>query len=60
MSYDPRVYELVELFLSDVPEKNTEKNRHALAQHIQTELEDWIMFMLLPEPPHIGRQRHDE
>ena len=30
-------------------EKNTERNRHLLAQHIQDELEDWILFMLLPE-----------
>ena len=28
MSYDVRVYKLVELFLSEVPEKNTAKNRH--------------------------------
>ena len=49
MSYDVRVYKLVELFLSEVPEKNTAKNRHLLAQHLQDELEDWIMFMLLPQ-----------
>ena len=49
MSYDMRVYKLVELFLSEVPEKNTAKNRHLLAQHIQDELEDWILFMLLPD-----------
>ena len=49
MSYDVRVYELVEHFLSGVPEKNTERNRHLLAQHIQDELEDWTLFMLLPE-----------
>ena len=49
MSYDVRVYELVEHFLSGVPEKNTERNRHLLAQHIQDEIEDWILFMLLPE-----------
>ena len=49
MSYDMRVYKLVELFLSEVPEKNTEKNRHLLAQHLQDELEDWILFMLLPD-----------
>ena len=47
MSYDVRVYELVEHFLSGVPEKNTERNRHLLAQHIQDELEDWIVIMLL-------------
>ena len=49
MSYDMRVYKLVELFLSEVPEKNTAKNRHLLAQHLQDELEDWILFMLLPD-----------
>ena len=49
MNYDMRVYELVEHFLSGVPEKNTERNRHLLAQHIQDELEDWTLFMLLPE-----------
>ena len=49
MSYDVRVYELVEHFLSGVPEKSTERNRHLLAQHIQDELEDWSLFMLLPE-----------
>ena len=43
MSYDMRVYKLVELFLSEVPEKNTAKNRHLLAQHIQDEIEDWIL-----------------
>jgi hypothetical protein len=48
MSYDPKVYELVESFLSDTPGKNTEQNRQILAQHIQDELEDWVMFMLLP------------
>jgi hypothetical protein len=48
MSYDVRVYELVEHFLSGVPEKNTERNRRLLAQHIQDELEDWVLFMLLP------------
>jgi hypothetical protein len=32
-----------------VPEKNSERNRHLLARHIQDELEDWILLMLLPE-----------
>ena len=48
MSYDPKVYQLVEHFLSGVPE-NTERNRQLLAQHIQDELEDWTLFMLLPD-----------
>jgi hypothetical protein len=49
MNYDPKVYELAEHFLAAVPEKNTKRNRQLLAQHIQDELEDWILFMLLPE-----------
>ena len=49
MNYDPKVYELVKHFLDATPEKDTERNRHLLAQHIQDELEDWILFMLLPE-----------
>ena len=48
MNYAPKVYELAEHFLEAVPEKNTERNRQLLAQHIQDELEDWILFMLLP------------
>jgi hypothetical protein len=48
MSYDPKVYELVKHFLEAVLEKNTERNRQLLAQHIQDEMEDWILFMLLP------------
>jgi hypothetical protein len=48
MSYDPKVYELVKHFLETVPEKNTKRNRQLLAQHLQDELEDWILFMLLP------------
>lgn len=51
MSYDPAVYELTRLFLSDVPEKDTEQNRQWLAQHIQNEIEDWIEFVLLPTVP---------
>ena len=39
MNYNPKVYELVEHFLKSMPEKNTERNRHLLAQHIQDELE---------------------
>ena len=47
MNYTPKVYELVKHFLEAVPE-NTERNRQLLAQHLQDELEDWILFMLLP------------
>ena len=52
MSYDARVYELVEHFLSRVPEKNTERNRRLLARHIQDEIEDWILLMLMPDAQH--------
>ena len=48
MNYDPKVYELVEYFLKATPDKNTERNRQLLARHIQDELEDWTLFMLLP------------
>jgi hypothetical protein len=48
MNYDPKVYELAKHFLAATPEKNTERNRQLLAQHIQDELEDWTLFMLLP------------
>jgi hypothetical protein len=51
MSYDPRVYDLVELFLSDeVATINTEDNRRALAQHLQDELESFIAY-LRPDVP---------
>lgn len=50
MSFDPRVYDLCALFLSDVPEKDSEKNRRALAEFIQAEIEDHIQFMVLPKP----------
>ena len=53
MSYDPKVYQLVEHFLSAVPEKNTARNRQLLAQHIQDEIEDWVMFMLLPDAQQV-------
>ena len=49
MSYDPRCYNLAVLFLSDSPEKDTEANRDKLAQHIQTEIEGWIEFILKPK-----------
>ena len=50
MSYDSRVYDLAELFLSDETAKiNTEDNRKALDQHIQDELELFIAY-LRPEP----------
>lgn len=54
MGYDPRCYDLAAIFLSDSPEKDTEANRDELAQHIQTEIEGWIEYILKPAPatPH--------
>lgn len=49
MGYDSRCYDLAVLFLSDSPEKDTEANRDELAQHIQTEIEDWIEYILKPK-----------
>jgi hypothetical protein len=48
VSYAPECYDLAALFLSDWPEKNTEENRDKLAQHIQTEIESEIEFILEP------------
>lgn len=42
MSYDSRCYDLAELFLSDSARINDEPHRRALAQHIQTTVENWI------------------
>jgi hypothetical protein len=44
MSYDVRVYELVEHFLSAVPEKNTERNRHLpnSMKRVQSSSSAWI------------------
>jgi hypothetical protein len=50
MSYDPKCYELAAAFLADWPKKNTEENRDKLAQHIQTEIESEIEFILEPRP----------
>jgi hypothetical protein len=44
-TYDPRVYDLAELFLSDESEINTEKNRHELAVLIQRTIEDELEWM---------------
>lgn len=48
MSYDSKCYELASAFLQDWPTKNTEENRDKLAQHIQTEIESEIEFVLEP------------
>ena len=42
-TYDPRVFELAELFLKDT-KIDTHKNRVDLALHLQSELESWITF----------------
>jgi hypothetical protein len=42
VTYDPRVYELAELFLSDEPNLATQANARELATWIQTAIEDWI------------------
>ena len=56
MSFDPAVYDLCVTFLLDTPEKDNERNRDLLAQHIQDEIEDFIAFMLLPN----GRKGSDD
>lgn len=48
MGYDSRCYDLASVFLAEYPEKNTEENRDKLAQHIQTEIESEIEFILEP------------
>jgi len=42
MSFDPRCYDLAELFLSDEPKLNTPVNRNLLAQDIQDAIESTI------------------
>ena len=41
-TYDTRVHELAELFLSDEVHLATQQNAHELALEIQTTIEDWI------------------
>lgn len=43
MSYDTKCYDLASAFLEDEQEV-TEQDRDRLAQHIQTEIEDWLQF----------------
>ena len=52
MSYDQSCYDLAAAFLVDHPEKNNEANRDELAQHIQTQIEDWIEYILKPVSPY--------
>lgn len=44
-TYDSRVYDLAELFLSDEAELNTDVNKHHLALFIQEQLEAEIEYM---------------
>ena len=44
MAYDTRCYDLAEAFLEDWPHLDTTKRRDALAQVIQTTIEDWINY----------------
>ena len=43
MDYDTRSYELAKYFLSDEPNA-TEHDAEVLAQHIQTTIEDWLIY----------------
>lgn len=44
MAYDSRCYDLAETFLADEPALQTENKKKALAQTIQTSIEDWIQW----------------
>lgn len=44
MAYDSKCYDLAVAFLGDTPDIDNEKSRDALAQHIQTAIEDWITY----------------
>lgn len=44
-TYDSRVYDLAELFLSDEAELNTEENKDLLARFLQEAIEGEIEFM---------------
>ena len=43
MSYDTKCYDLAAVFLEDEQDV-TENDRDRLAQHIQTQIEDWLQF----------------
>ena len=45
MSYDTKCYDLAAAFLADTPDIDNEKNRDALAQLIQTTIEDDISYL---------------
>jgi hypothetical protein len=42
MTYDQKCYDLAEAFLLDEPQLSTSADRDALAQAIQSAIEDWI------------------
>lgn len=44
MSFDPRCYDLAELFLSGEPAINTPEKRDELAQILQDAIEDFIAY----------------
>ena len=44
-TYDPRCYELAEVFLADTLDLNTEAAKNSLALEIQQVIEDEIYFM---------------
>jgi hypothetical protein len=53
MSYDSKCYDLAEHFIGSAPE--LERLRRALAQHIQTSIEDWLMYEE-PDAPLVPKQ----
>lgn len=43
MAYDTKCYDLAAAFLEDSPGA-TEQHRDKLAQHIQSTIEDWLLY----------------
>mgnify|MGYP001559600414 CR=1 FL=1 len=60
-TYDPKCYDLAELFLEDEDNLNTEVRRIALAKTIQTAIEDFLTYERNNyEPPqHGAKLRHN-
>jgi hypothetical protein len=56
MAYDVSCYRLAELFLAEEPELQTPEIHDALAQHIQTTIEDWIIYETLRK---LGKKPND-
>lgn len=44
MAFDTKCHDLATAFLGDEPKLDTPENRDALAQIIQTAIEDWINY----------------